>query len=371
LKAGLVIYGSLDTITGGYLYDRKFVEDLRFRGHSVEVFSQTWRSYPARVLDNFSAKMLRAIENAQLDLLIEDELNHPSLFRMNRRLQKRVRVPIVSVVHHLRSSEMRPKWQNSFYRHVERDYLSTVDGFVFNSLTTKASVETLIGKSKPCVVAYPGRDNVQPDIASESLMARSVEPGPLRILFVGSLIPRKELHTLLVALSKLPKESWRLEVVGSPDHDRAYAQRIFDLIAELRLQASVTLLGSLTTAELADRYGANQVLAVPSSYEGFGIVYLEGMGFGLPALASRSGATGEIITHGQDGFLVKTGDVDAIASHVEELARDRARLAKMSLAALDRYAAHPTWSESAASITKFFEEVIEGNSFVQRSSPRS
>jgi len=363
LKTGLVIYGSLDTITGGYLYDKKFVEDMRSKGHSVEVFSQTWRSYPARLLDNFSEKMSRAIENARLDLLIEDELNHPSLFHMNRRLRRRERFPIVSVVHHLRCSEVRPEWQNHFYRYVEQAYLSTVDGFVFNSLTTKASVESLIGTGKPCVVAYPGKDNVQPDITREFVMARSVEPGPLRILFVGSLIPRKELHTLLAALSRLPKDSWRLDVVGSPEHDRAYAQRIFKLIADLGLPGNVTLLGSLTATELAGRYRANQVLAVPSSYEGFGIVYLEGMGFGLPALASRTGAAGEIVTHGQDGFLVNPGDADAIAAHLDELARDRDRLGKMSLAALDRYAVHPTWADSAAGITRFFEEVSRGGAF--------
>jgi glycosyltransferase involved in cell wall biosynthesis len=363
LKAGLVIYGSLDTITGGYLYDRKFVEGMRSKGHSIEVFSQTWRSYPARLLDNFSAKMPRAIEDARLDLLLEDELNHPSLFHMNRRLRKRMSVPVVSVVHHLRCSEMRIEWQNSLYRYVEQDYLSTVDGFVFNSLTTKASVESLIGTDKPCVVAYPGKDNVQPEITPEMVAARALEPGPLRILFVGSLIPRKELHTLLAALSRLPKESWRLDVVGSSEHDIAYAQKIFNLIADLRLQDNVTLFGSLTSAELAGRYGANQVLAVPSSYEGFGIVYLEGMGFGLPALASRTGAAGEIVTQGRDGFLVNPGDAGAIAAHLEELFRTRDKLAKMSLAALDRYAAHPTWSESAASITKFFEEVIRGGPF--------
>jgi len=357
LKAGLIIYGSLDTITGGYLYDRKFVEHLRSRGHRVEIFSQEWRNYAARLKDNFSRVMPASLEKARLDILIEDELNHPSLFLLNRRLRKRVNLPVVSVVHHLRCSELRPDWQNAAYRVVEKDYLSTVDGFVYNSRTTRASVEALVGSGKPSLVAYPGKDNLTADVTAEQVVARAHEPGPLRVLFVGGIIPRKELHTLLAALASVPREEWLLEVVGSPDHDPEYAQRIMKIINDLGLGGRVSLLGSLTGEELARHYSSSHLVAVPSSYEGFGIVYLEGMGFGLPALASRTGAASEIISHDVNGFLINIGDAEAIATHVGDLCRDRDRLVRMSLAAMDRYASHPTWADTAAAIGSFLMEM--------------
>jgi glycosyltransferase involved in cell wall biosynthesis len=86
---------------------------------------------------------------------------------------------------------------------------------------------------------------------------------------------------------------------------------------------------------------------VPSSYEGFGIVYLEGMQFGLPAIAGTAGAAKEIITHGHNGFLGPPGNPEALAHHIELLIRDRDLLLKMCLAAHDRAAAHPTWNDSA------------------------
>ena len=58
---------------------------------------------------------------------------------------------------------------------------------------------------------------------------------------------------------------------------------------------------------------------MPSSYEGFGIVYLEGMAFGLPALATTAGGAAEIITSGQDGFLVLFPATDALARHLGTL----------------------------------------------------
>lgn len=356
LRIGLVIYGHLDTLTGGYLYDRKLVEFLRAEGDVVEIFSLPWRNYGKHLLDNLSQKLIRSVSEARLDVLLEDELNHPSLFRLNRKLK--ANYPIVSIVHHLRCSELRPAWQNQFYRLIESDYLAGVDGFVFNSVTTRRSVENLTGNLKPSVVAFPGRDSVKPGITKGEVERRALKDNPLRILFVGSLIPRKELHTLLTALASLTRHSWRLDVVGSPKTDPAYASRVFSEIERLGVRDQVRLLGSLTGQELAECYAGNHLLAVPSSYEGFGIVYLEGMGFGLPALACTAGAAREIITHGKDGFLVQPGDARAIAGHIGKLMNNRSELARMSFAALERYAAHPTWDEGAAIIRRFLEKMV-------------
>jgi glycosyltransferase involved in cell wall biosynthesis len=353
LNIGLIIYGSLEIVTGGFLYDSKLVHYLRSMGDSVGVFSLPWRNYPSHLLDNFSSKLFRSLPTSNLDILLEDELNHPSLFLVNSRIREKVSCPIVSIVHHLRSSELRPKWQNGLYGLVEKKYLSTVDGFVFNSLTTQLSVESLVGDDKPSVVAYPGRDNVTPEMTQAQLEERCASSRPLKILFVGSLIPRKELHTLISALSRLPREAWRLEVVGNLENDPAYSNSIKRQINENDFHHNVKLLGTLKGSGLANAYASNHMLAVPSSYEGFGIVYLEAMGFGLPALGSNAGAAHELITHGLDGFLVRPGDVGAIAEYVRELMLDRDKLYGMSLAAMKRYWSHPTWVESSHKIREY------------------
>jgi glycosyltransferase involved in cell wall biosynthesis len=85
---------------------------------------------------------------------------------------------------------------------------------------------------------------------------------------------------------------------------------------------------------------------VPSDYEGFGIVYLEGMSFGLPAIATTSGAAREIITDGANGFLVPPNDSTTLANRIQELCQDRARLARLSIAARARFLAHPGWADS-------------------------
>ncbi len=355
MRVGLLIYGSLDTVSGGYLYDRFLVRHLQEKGHQVEVFSLPRRSYGRHLGDNFSLALYRSLCRARLDVLLQDELNHPSLFGLNRWLKKRVAYPLLAIVHHLRCCEARPAWQNLGYRWVERRYLETLDGFIFNSQTTRAAVEGLIGGGKRAVVAYPGGDRLGPTLTPGEIADRAQKPGPLRVLFVGNLIPRKELHTLLSALARLPRKSWQLEVVGSLKADPAYVQRILRQIQKAGLEDRVRLWGPLSDAELTLHLAQSHLLAVPSSYEGYGIVYLEGMGFGLPALASTAGAASEIITPGQNGFLVDPGDEAALAQRVYELSQNRSLLVEMSLAAQKRYLSHPTWTQSMGQIESFLE----------------
>jgi len=100
-------------------------------------------------------------------------------------------------------------------------------------------------------------------------------------------------------------------------------------------------------------------MVVPSSYEGFGIVYLEGMGFGLPAIGTTAGAAGEIITDGEDGYLIEPGDDMRLAGLLDELTNDRELLVKLSLNAVKRYKSQPKWEETAEKIRAFLYQFTE------------
>jgi glycosyltransferase involved in cell wall biosynthesis len=357
VRVGLIIYGGLETVSGGYLYDRMLVRHLEARGDRVEVVSLPWRGFRAHLLDNTSVALFRRLVETPFDLLLQDELNHPSLVWLNRRLRDRVGYPLVSIVHHLRCCEDRPSWQNHLARFVEQRYLRSVDGFVFNSQATRRVVEGLTGEQRPSIVAQPAGDRLCPRVTTEQIRARAEAPGPLRLVFVGNLIPRKGLHTLLSALEQVARSSWRLTVIGSRDRDPVYADNIRRRVEQAGLKEQITLRGSVPDAELAACLAKSQVLVGPSSYEGFGIVYLEGMGFGLPCIASKAGGGKEVVTHGQDGYLVAGSDSTGLAEHITRLHQDRAQLLAMSLAARQRYQRHPTWSAATHRIGEFLREI--------------
>ena len=83
MRVGLLIYGSLETLSGGYLYDRKLVQYLREQGDHVEVISLPWRGYARHLSDNLSPSLLGKLLDLSVDVLIQDELNHPSLAWLN------------------------------------------------------------------------------------------------------------------------------------------------------------------------------------------------------------------------------------------------------------------------------------------------
>jgi glycosyltransferase involved in cell wall biosynthesis len=358
MRVALVLYGDLDFISGGFLYDRMLVDYLRRQGEEVKIISLPWRSYPGGLLDNLSPPLRRRLENIKADVILQDELAHPSLFGLNRRRRGSGQAPLVAIVHHLRCSEARPAWQNRLYKIVERRYLASVSGFIFNSRSTRESVEALVGRGKPSVLALPAANRFTVGLSQEDLAARAREPGPLRLLFLGNVIPRKGLHTLLEALARVPREGWRLTVVGGLEVDRAYVQQIQRQIDEAGLRGQVEFTGIIEDEQLASRLARSHLLAMPSSYEGYGIVYLEGMAFGLPAVATTGGGAKEIITSGRDGFLIAPGDAGALAGNIRALMDDRDLLLKLSLNAQARFVAHPTWEDAGAATHRFLQSLV-------------
>ena len=121
------------------------------------------------------------------------------------------------------------------------------------------------------------------------------------------------------------------------------------------LSTTVTFHGALNGDLLREKFERAHLLVVPSSYEGFGIVYLEGMSFGLPAIGTTVGAAGEIIREGETGYLIHPGDARTLAARLDTLATQRDLLARMSVNALQRYRQQPTWERTAGQIRTFLQ----------------
>lgn len=346
MRVGLVIFGSLDSLTGGYLYDRRLLEYLRSRGDQTRVVSLPLRTYPRHLADNFSPSLARRLASARFDVLIQDELNHPSLVMLNRWLRTQAGYPIVTLVHLLRSSERRASLLRHAYEVVEGRYLETVDAAIFNCHTTRQAAEELLGRTIPGVVAYPGCDHMRAQLTDAEVTARVRAAGPLRVVSIANVVPGKGLHNLVTALARLPAETWRLTVAGSLTTDRIYVRRLRYLIGRLGLDANVQLLGSVPNQRITEHLGRAHLLALPSSYEALGIAYLEAMQFGLPVIATTAGGAREVVDDGREGFFVAPGDVDALSKYLRLLMTDRELLLRMGLAARRRAQSHPTWDQS-------------------------
>jgi glycosyltransferase involved in cell wall biosynthesis len=357
MRIGFIIYGSLDTLTGGYLYDRIVVQGLAQLGHEVEVISLTGGSYLHRLGLGFSPGLYSRLLTGRYDILIQDELCHPSLFLVNERLRRQAGPILVALVHHVLCNEPRRRWHNMLLAVAERRYLASVDGFILNSETTQRTVAALVKNDRPQVIAYPAGNRFGTPLSVEIIDERAHRPGPLELLFLGNVIPRKGLLPLLKALAGADRDIWRLSVAGGLDFDPAYAAETRQLARQLDLSEAVRFLGPLQDKELVEILSTSHIFCMPYAYEGFGIAILEAMAFGLPAIGCLSGAAVETISHGRNGFLLAPGDLAGLEPLLAKLHRDRDGLQRLGLAARATYLSSPGWQDGVAAIDGFLRQI--------------
>ena len=412
MRAGLIIYGELTFWSGGYLYDRKLVEYLRSQGDEVKIISLPVRNYFMHVQDNFNPALRDKLANLRVDVLLQDELAHPSLFILNRYLKKTAKYPLVSIVHHLSWREKQPFLSAWGRRQIEQWYLDSVDAVICASQTTLQEVRQLGGDLKPSLVATPGGDALKAPAegrysvsggpaggdtlqalpqghhrapAGDELQAsaqaqhsaRGGDPlnlspqahhyprgadKPLEFLFVGQWIPRKGLHVLLEALRSLTSYSWHLSLVGKTDVNPPYYRKVLHGIEALGLKDRVRVYGEVSDAELTRLLALADVLVVPSQYEGFGIVYLEAMGFGVIPIAGGNGGGREIIQPGVNGFLVHSDSPGDLRYLLKELLENPLVRETIKQGAKKRYKEFPTWRESMDSVRRFLLDILSRGS---------
>ncbi len=359
MHLALIIYGDLNTLTGGYIYDRILVEFLRNRGHQVEVISLPKCNYGRHLLDNWSFRFRSDLLTGPYDIILQDELNHPSLFHINRQLQRQKMISLVAIVHQVLCRQPRNGLLNRVYQAIEKRYLRSVDALIFNSDTTRKVVQTLVGDHGPSIVASPAGDRLGQLSSVDRIDSRALENGPLRLICVGNVIPNKGLLPLIDGLSELARDIWHLTVVGSLTMNARYVRKIKALITQKNLVRQIEVTGPRDRDQLADLFHHSHVFVMPYSHEAFGMAYLEAMAFALPVLASSEGAVKEFVIPGRNGFLFEFDDFESVNACIHTLHHNRRQLVKMSHAAFKIYEERPKWSDTMESIHKFLVGLVE------------
>lgn len=140
----------------------------------------------------------------------------------------------------------------------------------------------------------------------------------LAVARLGAGEREKHIDKLIRAMPALPGA--RLVVIG----DGPLRHELQALADSLGVGDRVDLPGAADEPALARAYAQARVFALPSSKEGFGIVYLEAWARGLPVIGSCYGGAGEVIADGVDGFTVNPADLPALTQALARLLSDEA-----------------------------------------------
>ncbi len=348
MRVAFIVYGRVDQRSGGFLYDYYLISRLEEQGHTVEVISQAEGSIIGKILENVGDTVKR-IRRIKADIIIADELNHPSLFASIRKI-RRLKIPIVALVHHLKSDEKLKLIERRVSRFMEKRFLRDVDAFLFNSSQTASSVGTLLGTA-------PSRFRVVHPGAGNPLKNPRPRNDSMRILFVGNIIPRKGLDRLILALTKQKNENWELDVVGDGNTDPEYTRYCHDIARRTEIAQQIRFHGRIDEIGLEGLRESCEVLAVPSDYEGFGIVYLEAMRSGLIPIAAADGGAADLIRDGIDGYLVSADVPEELETALGRLIRHPDLRLEMATRARARAEDFPEWNTAMDKAVEFLEEV--------------
>ena len=181
-------------------------------------------------------------------------------------------------------------------------------------------------------------------------------PSPFKLLFIGSLIPLKGLDVLLKALAGTNSQaSWTLTVVGDgPEKDH-----IKSLATDLEIYKKIRFLRSMSPDGIPQLMSDHHILILPSYREGRPNVVLEAMAAALPVLATDIEGTRELIQHGQTGWLVPQGDVDALSGAFDDLIGGKRNLTATGLASRQWMKEQGlTWDNTAKLYSQLYAEAI-------------
>ncbi len=165
-----------------------------------------------------------------------------------------------------------------------------------------------------------------------------------KILFVGRLTERKGLHVAIEALSGLREKEWSLEVVG----DGPQREELEALAVSLGIKARVHFHGFQDNPE--EWMSESDLLVFPSLDEGMGLVLMQAIKVGLPAIASDIDPVRELV--GGTASLVKPGDVREWRRIIDEVISGAKRPPQFDPAAV------PSVQDMAVSVLNFYLGVI-------------
>ena len=143
------------------------------------------------------------------------------------------------------------------------------------------------------------------------------------IIFVGRLVPHKHVDHLLKVVKSLKKDipNIKLIVVGNG----AEKENLIKLTKEFEIGDNVKFLHDLDYTELISEMKKSNVLALPSTREGFGMVLAEANACGIPVVAYASGGVVEVVEDGVNGFLVEPFDLENLEIEMKSLLKNSSK----------------------------------------------
>ncbi len=215
---------------------------------------------------------------------------------------------------------------------------------------TKEEIRKLGIPSRKVKIVYPLIGKVNSVERNSSPSRNSI----ISILFVGTIYPRKGVVILCEAFSKLPWENIRLHLVGN---NTLWLDYFKEILPYIQNDKRIVMHGQLSDSDLSALYKSANIFVLPSYWEGFGMVLVEAMRYGLPIISTNVSAIPELVEHKRNGILIEPGDIDALQRALRTLIENPELRKSYSQAAYKRYYELPLWKDEVIKFISYFKDL--------------
>lgn len=277
--------------------------------------------------------------------------DHVGLARLQGLLPKSLALPYLLLIH---SVEI---WNNDrpdYHRTARKARL-----LIANSEYTARKARNHYPDLPEITVCWPGKDTEA--VVGPVNEAGFGELGPHAMLIVGRLDARQKhkghdqlIEAMPLVLKRVPDA--RLVIVG----DGTDRERLENKVKAMGLDASVLFTGRVGELQLQTLYNRCALFVMPSDGDGFGLVFLEAMGHGLPCVGLQQGAAVEIFDEGKFGFLVDRDDTAEMAGNLASLLLDEKGRRSLGEAGFARYRSMFTGQKHSGRLSSIIRQQLGG-----------
>ncbi len=215
-----------------------------------------------------------------------------------------------------------------------------------------------LSPDQACVIPYPVPLE---DVATTDPGGPSAER---RVGYLGRLHPKKRVGDLIAAFARLAPGATLL--VGGDQPPDAFAELRARVVRE-GLGDRVKMLGFVAPGDRPAFFASIDVLAMPSSYECFGMVAAEALCAGVPVVVSERTGMADLVRRRDVGVVVPVGDTDALRAALELIISNPERLSQLRLQAREAASDELSLTSYASAIAKVYADVTDG---VRRQGPK-
>ena len=257
------------------------------------IFANMIKKYLIRYLIKYYLK-----ENVRPDVIYSHYLLNNSL---GNEIKNKYGIPLVAMEHW---SKLNADVLPDYIRRIGRNVYKNADAVLAVSNSLLGRIRQHFG-----VDGYVVNDLLGQEFLSPKVKSIADTDGRVSFLAMGSLIARKGFDLLIEAFYKaeLPKESWKLTIVGGG----TLKKKLEEQIQVKELGSNIILVGQKDKLEILDYLQNADVFILSSLKETFSVVCIEAMSQGVPVIATSCGGPEEFVEE-KDGLLIKPNDVEAL-----------------------------------------------------------